>query len=168
LSFGAYLTHRWLPAKRNELKDSTWAGYAGKVRLHIVPTLGAVPIRRLRPQQLEALYDRMPHPTDGERAYAPKMVLEVHQVIRRSLADAVERGLLTRNVALLAHAPKLRAIPTVEHQAWDAEQLHTFLRTAAGTATSPLCGSPRSPGCAAANSSGSDGATSTSNAPPCR
>jgi integrase len=132
LSFGAYLTRRWLPAKRLELKDGTWAGYAGKVRLHIAPALGTVPLRRLRPQQLEALYDRMLHPTDGGRAYTPKMVLEVHQIIRRSLADAVERGLLTRNVALVAHAPKLRAIPTVEHDAWDAEQLHAFLGAAAG------------------------------------
>jgi len=132
LTYGAYLATRWLPAKRLDLKDSTWNGYASKARLHIIPALGHTPIRRLRPEQFEALYDRMLHPADGGRVYAPKMVLEVHQIIRRSLADAVERGLLNRNVALAAHAPKLRAIPTVEHDAWDAEQLHAFCGAAAG------------------------------------
>lgn len=82
--------------------------------------------------ELEALYDRMLHPADGGRAYTPKTVLEVHQIIRRSLADAIERGLLARNVAVAAHAPKLRAVPAVEHEALDAEQLHAFLRAAAG------------------------------------
>lgn len=48
LSFGAYLTHTWLPAKRLELKTSTWDGYRRNVDRHILPALAAVPIRRLR------------------------------------------------------------------------------------------------------------------------
>jgi hypothetical protein len=44
---------------------------------------------------------------------APKTVLEVHLIIRGALKDAVQRGLVSRNVALVAHAPKLKAIPKV-------------------------------------------------------
>ncbi len=78
LSFGAYLTTRWLPGKRLALRVTTWDGYRRKIDRHILPTLGRVPIRRLRPAQLEALYDSMLHPTDGRRALSPKTVLEVH------------------------------------------------------------------------------------------
>jgi len=43
-------------------------------------------MRRLRAHHLEALYDRMLHPTDGQRALAPKTVLEIHLIIRGALA----------------------------------------------------------------------------------
>lgn len=132
LSFGAYLTTRWLPGKKVELARSTWDGYRRKIDRHILPTLGSVSIRRLRPHHLEALYDQKLHPTDGRKPLAPKTVLEIHLIIRGALNDAVRRGIVTRNVAVVAHAPKLRAIPKVEQQAWTAQQLQRFLREAAG------------------------------------
>jgi integrase len=58
--------------------------------------------------------------------------LEIHPIIRGALNDAVREGTVTPNVAFVAHAPKLRAIPKVEQQAWTAQQLQGFLRTAAG------------------------------------
>jgi len=132
LSFGAYLTTRWLPGKKLELARSTWDGYRRKIDRHILPTLGNVSIRRLRPHHLEALYDQKLHPTDGRKPLAPKTVLEIHLIIRGALNNAVRRGIVTRNVAFVAHAPKLRAIPKVEQQAWTAQQLQGFLRAAAG------------------------------------
>lgn len=44
----------------------------------------------------------------------------------------MKRGLVSRNVALVAHAPKLRSIPKVEPHAWKAQQLQAFLPAAAG------------------------------------
>ena len=132
LTFGAYLTTRWLPGKKLELARSTWDGYRRKIDRHILPALGTVAIRRLRPHHLEALYDQKLHPSDGRKPLAPKTVLEIHLIIRGALNDAVRRGIVTRNVAFVAHAPKLRAIPKVEQQAWTARQLQGFLRTAAG------------------------------------
>jgi integrase len=132
LTFGAFLTTRWLPGKRLTLRMSTWDGYRRKVERHILPTLGRIVIRRLRPADLEALYERLLHPAHGRRPLAPKSVLEVHLIIRGALADAVRRGLVSRNVALIAHAPRLRSIPKVEHQVWTPQQLQTFLRAAAG------------------------------------
>ena len=132
LSFGAYLTTRWLPGKKLELARSTWDGYRRKIERHILPTLGKVSIRRLKPHHLEALYDQKLHPTDERRPLAPKMVLEIHLIIRGALNDTERRGIVTRNVAFVAHAPKIRAIPKVEQQAWTAQQLQGFLREAAG------------------------------------
>ncbi len=88
-------------------------------------------IRRLRPHHLEPLYDQKPHPTDGRKPLVPKTVLEIHLIIRGALNDAERRGIVTPNVAAIAHAPKLRSIPTVEQQAWTAQQLQGFLRAAA-------------------------------------
>ncbi|MEN8040091.1 MAG: tyrosine-type recombinase/integrase [Actinomycetota bacterium] len=132
LTFGAYLTTRWLPGKKLELARSTWDGYRRKIDRHILPTLGKVAIRRLKPHHLEALYDQKLHPTDGRKPLAPKTVLEIHLIIRGALNDAVRRGIVTRNVAYVAHAPKLRAIPKIEQQAWTAPQLQAFLREASG------------------------------------
>ena len=114
------------------LAASTYAGYHRNVDRHILPALGHVRLRALRPHHLEALYDRLLHPGDRSDGLAPKTVYEVHLVIRGALADAVRRGLVSGNVALVAHAPRLRSIPKVEQQAWTAEELQTFLRAAAG------------------------------------
>ena len=132
LTLGVYLTNTWLPGKKINLAESTWDGYRRKIERHILPAIGQLRIRRLRAHHLEALYDRMLHPTDGSRPLAPKTVLEVHLIIRGALNDAVTRRLVNRNVALVAHSPKLRSIPKVEPQAWNAQQLQAFLQAAAG------------------------------------
>ena len=132
LSFGAYLTHTWLPAKRLELKKSTWDGCRRNVERHVLPTLATIPIRRLRVAHLEELYESKLRRTDCQRALAPKTVLEIHLVVRGALDEAVRRGILTRNVAQIATAPRLRSIERIEPTAWTAEQLSTFLRAAAG------------------------------------
>ena len=62
LTFGAYLTGQWLPAKKQHLATSTYRGYERNVQGHILPALGMVSIRRLPYQQIEALYDALLHP----------------------------------------------------------------------------------------------------------
>ncbi len=47
LTFGAYLTGQWLPAKKLTLKTSTYRGYVTKTHRHILPALGK---KRLRLQ----------------------------------------------------------------------------------------------------------------------
>ena len=105
LSFGAYLTRRWLPGKQVVLAASTYAGYRRNVERHIVPGLGRIALRRLRPNHLDAFYATLLR-GDGSTGLAPKTVYEIHLVIRGALSDAVRRGLVTRNVALVAHAPR--------------------------------------------------------------
>ena len=89
LSFGAYLNSRWLPGKRLVLATSTYDGYRRTVERHVLPALGRVGLRQLRPHHLEALYERLLHPSDGRAGLAPKTVYEVHLVIRGALGDAV-------------------------------------------------------------------------------
>lgn len=131
MTFGTYLQSQWLPAKNAVLRPSTYAGYRRNVELHVTPTLGRIPIRRLRDKHLE-LYERLAHPTGGTRALSPKTVLEIHLIVRAALADALRYEYVTSNVALSARVPRPPAIRTPEPQAWTAEQVQVFLRAAAG------------------------------------
>jgi integrase len=118
--------------KKLALSTSTYRGYVHKTERHILPALGTTRLRSLRPHDMETLYARMLNPCNGRRALTPKTVYEVHLIIRGALGEAVHRGLFSRNVALIANAPRLRSIPKVEQQAWTAEELQQFLRAAAG------------------------------------
>ena len=95
MTFGAYLQSQWLPAKKAALRPSTYAGYRRNVVLHITPTLGRIPIRRLRDKHLEELYERLAHPTGDTRALSPKTVLEIHLIVRAALADALRDEYVT-------------------------------------------------------------------------
>ncbi len=114
------------------LADSTYDGYRRNVERHILPALGGIAFRRLRPDHLEALYERLLHPRDGSGALAPKTVYECTSSSAAPSPTPLRRGLVSRNLALAAHAPRLRSIPKVEQQAWTADELQAFLRAAAG------------------------------------
>lgn len=45
LTFGAYLTSQWLPAKKLHLATSTYRGYERNVQLHILPVLHLSDVR---------------------------------------------------------------------------------------------------------------------------
>ncbi len=119
------------------LATSTYRGYERNVAVHVLPVLGKIGIRRLRYQQIESLYDSLLHPDHGQ-GLSPKTVYEIHLLIRGALTDAHRRGLVTRNVALVARAPKQRSLQKTEGQSWTDDELRQFLRTAAGHRYFPI------------------------------
>jgi len=131
LTFGAYLTSQWLPAKKLHVATSTYRGHERNVQRHILPVLGRIGIRRLRYQQIESLYESLLHPDEG-RGLSPKTVYEIHLVIRGALTDAHRRGLVTRNVALVARAPKQHSLQRIEGVALADNELRLLMRTAVG------------------------------------
>lgn len=128
----------------------------------MLPSLGSVPIRRLRPHHLERLYDEKLHRQNGKRPLAPKTELEIHLIIRGALNDAVRRGIVTCNVALVLTPPKIRSIPKVEST---GPELQAFLREAAGHRLFPALWLLANTGYAAASCSDCSGTTSTSTQP---
>ena len=56
MSTGVYLTQRWLPAQRSQLKATTFDSYRRTIELHVLPALGAVQLARLTPEDLDTLY----------------------------------------------------------------------------------------------------------------
>ena len=131
LSLARYLREDWLPAKRVSLRPSTWDGYRNKLDLHVIPRLGHVPLRRLRVEHVQTLYAELLSNgrRDGAGGLESKSVLEVHVILRKALHDATRRGLVARNVANDAEAPKRRR-PRRQVRAWTADQLRSFLDSA--------------------------------------
>jgi len=80
-TLGEYLTERWLPAQRSQLKATTFHSYESNVRLHVLPTLGKVPLSRLAPKDLDELYGRLLE--SGRR----------NKVRRRTKAESRQRSL---------------------------------------------------------------------------
>ena len=130
-ALATYLLRQWLPAKEVSLRPSTRDGYRRLIELHVVPRLGTVSLRRLRAEQLDALYAELlaTGRRNGRGGLDPKTVLEVHIVLRKALADARRRGLVVHNVAEDAEAPK-RHRPNAPLRAWNVEQLQAFLAVA--------------------------------------
>jgi integrase len=56
LTVGEFLTDQWLPAVRASLRPGTWRSYERNVRTALVPRLGDVPLQRLTPVRLNAMY----------------------------------------------------------------------------------------------------------------
>jgi hypothetical protein len=48
LTVGGFVTRYWLPAKQLRLEPTSFDGYRRNVRLHILPYLGDIPLRKLQ------------------------------------------------------------------------------------------------------------------------
>ena len=112
LTLAVFLTQRWLPSKQLPLRVSTYDSYRRIIDLHVIPRIGRVPLRHLRPDHFERLYAELLDDgrADGGGGLQNKTVVEVHMILRRALGDAVRRGLLLTNPLQIAHAPKRRPL----------------------------------------------------------
>jgi integrase len=118
-----YLTE-WLERVRPSLRPSTWVSYEGHVRLHLVPTLGRIPVGKLTARQVG---DALRH--EVANGSSPRTVGLSHAVLRAALADAVRLDVVPRNVALDARAPKVvRSVP----RPWSLDEAGRFLGATAG------------------------------------
>src|SRR6266508_3686320 len=130
ITLARYLTGRWLPARRSALRPTTRFRYEKMIEQYVVPRVGRVPLRSLTVRHLERLYAELlaAGRRDGT-GLAPKTVLNVHQVLRKALSDAVRRGLVARNVALAVDPPTAHV--GAEQRCWTAAELRRFLAVAA-------------------------------------
>lgn len=98
---GQFLIH-WLEIAKPTIRPSTWIRYAEYINLHTIPTLGKVPLARLSPQQVQALYaDKL------AAGLSPTTVHHLHAVLHRALDQAMRWGLVVRNVCELVDAPRM-------------------------------------------------------------
>ena len=127
---GQFLTGTWLPLKRRHVRATTAYRYSWYVDRYVNPAIGDVPMRRLRADHLDGLYDRLA--TTGGRhgtGLAPKTVNDVHTIVRAALDLAVQRELLDTNVAHAATARRRRPTNACA-RTWTAQELADFLAAA--------------------------------------
>lgn len=132
LTFGEYLANTWIPHKRRQVRATIAYRYAWFVDRYINPAVGDIPLRRLRADHLDALYDTLAATggTEGS-GRAPKTIVEVHAVVRAALDHAVARRLVERNVARDTRRRR-RAPASGVARSWTAAELSAFLTAARG------------------------------------
>jgi integrase len=129
ITLGAYLTNKWLPAQRAQLRPSTLDSYERNIRLHVIPRLGNVALQQLAPEDLDGFYGELlaSGRREGGGGLSNKTVRYVHGILHKALADAQRKGTVLRNVAALADAPKLSSSKKREARVWNAGELRAFL-----------------------------------------
>lgn len=102
------LIREWFELAKPELSPATVRGYERSIRAYILPTLGGLPLAKLRPAQLDRLYAKLR--TGGGEDGGPlstATVRQVHAIIRRALQQGVRWGWLAANPAALATPPRV-------------------------------------------------------------
>ena len=102
LTVGQFLS-TWLEdSARPKLRPRTFATYAGMLRLHIIPGLGRVPLRRLSPQHVQAWLNER-----SKSGLSPRTCQHARAILRVALAQAMKWGYVSRNVAALVDSPRV-------------------------------------------------------------
>jgi integrase len=148
------LVAQWFELAKADLSPSTVFGYQNYIRRYIEPTLGSVPLAKLRVAQLDQLYAQL-RKGDGPtgRPLATATVRRVHAVLRRALQQGLKWGWIDSNPAALASPPRVRnkpveapeptvVTPRIQKAGGDTPDLAAFLHVAAttGARRGELCG----------------------------
>lgn len=134
MTVAAYLTERWLPAVRAELKPSAWDSYQRNLRLHVLPHIGGLSLQRLQPVHLVDLRTRLltdgrtagGHRRHGQPGLKPKTVRNILTIVHKALSDAVAWRLVEVNPADGVDLPSLESDDPAM-RTWTADQLSAFL-----------------------------------------
>ncbi|HLY32474.1 MAG TPA: tyrosine-type recombinase/integrase [Ktedonobacterales bacterium] len=95
----------WLDAITLNLDARTMESYRQHVELHIIPTLGAIRISKLTPQQVQDLYAKKI--ADG---LSTTTVRHIHATLHKALGGALRMGIVQRNVSDLVDPPRMRKL----------------------------------------------------------
>ena len=130
VTVGTYLVETWIPSLPLSVRPTTADTYTRLVRSHVLPHLGCVRLQRLDRAQVRVWVDKL-----AESGLSPKSVRNVHGVLSKALADAIELRLIVQNPASRARLPKVKRRPP---RAWTTEQLSAFLAQVEGTREASL------------------------------
>lgn len=92
----------WLRLAGDRLGPRTLERYAGQVRIHVVPTIGPVLLRKVTPQHLADLYAQL------GASLSASSIAHLHRVLHSAFDQAVQWNLIARNPAAAVKAPRPR------------------------------------------------------------
>jgi len=126
----AELAARWLDGRKPDLAASTAVGYEVLLRKHVLPVIGGVRLRDLKPLQIEAVKARV-----RAGGGSQKLALNVFRVVNALLKQGVRWQLLALNPCGAVDAPRPR--PFKPHVPTPAELDRLFV-AAEATQYGPL------------------------------
>lgn len=106
----------WLAEyKKPFLRLNTYRVYEQFIRMHINPELGQFKLKDLRPDMVQAHVNRL-----SEKGLAPASIDKAHSILSGALWQAVDNGMITKNVASRIKLPRKNIadikVLTVEEQ----------------------------------------------------
>ncbi|HSS11130.1 MAG TPA: Arm DNA-binding domain-containing protein [Acidimicrobiales bacterium] len=129
---------QWLDAVGSGLRASTAASYRMVLVKRVLSRIGHLRLAALTPAHLTKLYSvLLAEGGKAGRPLSPRSVRYTHTVVGKALSDVVEWGLLPRNPARSAKAPKP---PKFEMAVWEVEQARCFLASVSEDRLYALCG----------------------------
>jgi integrase len=93
----------------------------------IVPVIGAIPVAKLNPADLDRFYRQLLEVGRSRGPYAPATVRRVHGIVRRALSQGVRWGWISHNPAIDASPPR---VPLKELKPPEPEQVVRLFRLA--------------------------------------
>jgi integrase len=120
----------WLAAIEPTLRPSTHYSYSRNLRLHVLPLLGSVQLRRVDAGMLNGLYAALladGKQSNGGGGLSPRSVRYIHTIVHRACRDAVRWGRIARNPADAADPPRAAATVRPTMTTWSAQQVRAFL-----------------------------------------
>ncbi len=127
-----WIRDSWLPMTEPRVKPTTFHSYKRNLELHVIPILGQKRLQQLTPPMLTGLYGGLAQGTNERKGLSAKTISYVHSTLHKVLADAIDAGLLVKNVAAAAKPPRPNRRATVGIQAWDPDELARFLQAVRG------------------------------------
>ena len=130
MPFGDWLTYWYENHSKPKIRPTTQETYEGRVRLHIIPEIGSIPLNKLTQNDLQQFYGRLKK--SGRKRFTDKygeglsdrMVRMCHATCRSALEKAVQDGLIRTNPAIGCKLPPKKAR---EMQVLTREELQRFL-----------------------------------------
>jgi integrase len=119
ITLGEYV-RAWLEdSVKERVKLATYEGYARMVRNHISPMLGGVKLKNLTPSHLRRLYKEK-----LDSGLRTRSVQHIHTTLHKALKQAVDDGLILRNVADSVKPPQLKRTEMKPPSLKQAKALH--------------------------------------------
>ena len=130
MPFGDWLTYWYENHSKSKIRPTTQETYESRIRLHIVPEIGSIPLNKLTQNDLQQFYGRLKN--SGRKRFTDKygeglsdrMVRMCHATCRSALEKAVQDGLIRVNSAIGCKLPPKKAR---EMQVLTREELQRFL-----------------------------------------
>mgnify|MGYP003181177793 CR=1 FL=1 len=130
MPFGDWLTYWYENHSKPKIRPTTQETYESRIRLHIIPEIGDIPLNKLTQNDLQQFYGRLKK--SGRKRFTDKygeglsdrMVRMCHATCRSALEKAVQDGLIRMNPAIGCKLPPKKAR---EMQVLTREELQRFL-----------------------------------------
>jgi integrase len=90
----------WYESMKPEVRISSYRRYGDYIN-HLIPALGHVTLSKLTPQHLQVFYNKK-----LAEGLSSSTVHAVHSMLHRALKDALQMGLLNRNVSEMLKPPR--------------------------------------------------------------